>query len=106
MTHNPLLKPSSLPFAAPDFGAVKFEHFKPAFEAGMAEQLREIQAIADDSAAPSFENVLVAMERTGQTLDRTQSIFYHLAGADTTAAIQELDEELSPRLASHQDDIT
>ncbi len=45
------------------------------------------------------------MERTGQTLDRTQSIFYHLAGADTTAAIQELDEELSPRLASHQDDI-
>ncbi len=105
MTDNPLLKPSSLPFAAPDFGAVRFEHFKPAFEAGMAEQLREIQAIADNPAAPSFDNVLVAMERTGQILDRTLSIFYHLAGADTTEAIQKLDEEMSPRLAAHQDDI-
>ncbi len=99
MTNNPLLKPSSLPFAAPIFGAVKFEHFKPAFEAGMSEQLREIQSIANDPATPNFENVLVAMERTGQTLDRTQSVFYHLAGADTTQAIQELDEELSPTLS-------
>jgi peptidyl-dipeptidase Dcp len=105
MESNPLLKPSSLVFSAPDFAAVKQVHFLPAFEAGMAEQLKEIQAIAEQSEAPTFENTLVAMERTGMTLKRTQSIFFHLAGADTTPDIQKVEEQVAPKLASHSDDI-
>ena len=105
MESNPLLKPSSLAFSAPDFAAVKQEHFLPAFEAGMAEQLKEIVAIAEQANSPTFENTLVAMERTGQTLKRTQGIFFHLAGADTTPEIQKIEEQVAPKLASHSDDI-
>ncbi len=105
MTDNPLLKPSTLAFSAPDFAAVKTDHFKPAFEAGMAEQLREIKVIAEQPEPASFDNTLVAMERTGLTLKRVQGVFFHLAGADTNPRIQEIEAELSPKLAAHSDDI-
>jgi peptidyl-dipeptidase Dcp len=105
MTDNPLLRPSSLPFAAPDFAAIKPEHFEPAFAVGMTEQLAEIAVIANQESAPTFENTLVAMERTGQTLDRVQSVFFHLTGADTNDQLQKIEADVSPKLAAHSDDI-
>lgn len=100
-----ILKPSSLPFSAPDFSIVRTEDFLPAMEVGMVEQIREIEAIANQSDEPTFENTLVAMERTGLTLDRVQAIFFHLGGADTTPAIQEIEATVAPKLAAHADNI-
>lgn len=105
MEKNPLFEPSSLPYHAPDFSAIKEEHFLPAFELGMEQQLKEIAAIATQSETPTFENTLVAMERTGEILRRVQSVFFHLAGADTTPRIQKIEETVAPRLAAHADDI-
>ena len=68
MNDNPLLKPSSLPYTTPDFAAVQPDLFEPAFEAGMAEQLKEIQVIAEQSKPATFDNTLVEMERSGTTL--------------------------------------
>ncbi|MFN7892763.1 MAG: hypothetical protein ACK5OC_20885, partial [Pirellula sp.] len=71
---NPLLVPSSLPLLAPEFGKVKDEHFSPAFEKGIKEQLEQVQIIADSKEPPSFENTLIALEKTGDTLRRVQAI--------------------------------
>ena len=72
---NPFYAPSTLPFHAPPFDKIKDEDYQPAIEAGMAEELAEIQAIADNPAAPTFENTLVAMEKTGQLLQRALAAF-------------------------------
>ncbi|MGV3485481.1 MAG: M3 family metallopeptidase [Planctomycetaceae bacterium] len=105
MVENALLKPSSLPYSAPDFAAVKTELFLPAFKAAMEAQLEEIRVIADQTEPASFENTLTAMERSGSALKRVQAVFFHLAGADTTPQIQEIEAEISPQLAAHSDDI-
>ena len=102
---NPFLAPSSLPFHAPDFSAVKVEHFMPAFEAGMRQQLSEMEAIANQASAPSLENTIVAMERSGEILDRVAPVFFHLTSAHTNDAIQKIEEEIAPKLASHSDNI-
>src|SRR5579863_7288691 len=80
---NPFYAPSTLPFHAPPFDKIKDEDYQPAIEAGMAEELSEIQAIADNSAPPTFENVLVAMERTGRLLRRATAAFFGVVGANT-----------------------
>ena len=72
---NPFYAPSTLPFHAPPFDKIKDEDYQPAIEAGMAEEIAEIQAIADNPAAPTFENTLVAMEKTGQLLRRALAAF-------------------------------
>lgn len=105
LSENPFLSPSSLPLEAPDFTKIKDEHFMPAFEAGMVEQAKEVQAIADNSAEPTFENTIEAMERTGQILSRVQSVFYNLSSAHTNPEIQKIQVAVAPRLASHRDDI-
>ncbi|MFN9850979.1 MAG: M3 family metallopeptidase, partial [Planctomycetota bacterium] len=102
---NPFLAPSPLPFHAPDFSAVKVDHFMPAFEDGMRQQLAEMEAIAKQTAAPTLENTIVAMERTGEILDRVAPVFFHLSGAHTNDEIQKLEEEIAPKLASHSDNI-
>lgn len=102
---NPFLAPSPLPFHAPDFSAVKVDHFMPAFEDGMRQQLAEMEAIAKQTAAPTLENTIVAMERTGEILDRVAPVFFHLSGAHTNDEIQKLEEEIAPKLASHFDNI-
>ena len=102
---NPLLVSSSLPLGAPDFAKIRHEHFMPAFEAGMKQQLEETQAIADLSEQPTFENTLVAMERTGDILDRTSSIFFNLASANSDEQIQGIEEKIAPMLATHSDNI-
>ncbi len=102
---NPFLAESELPYLLPDFAAIREEHFRPAFERGMAEQLAEVAAITADPAPASFENTLVPLERSGRVLDRVATVFFTLASSDTTDAIQQLEEELAPLLAAHHDAI-
>jgi len=102
---NPFAKVSSLPFHYPAFDKIKDEHFKPAFDAGMREQLREVAAIAANKAAPTFENTIVAMERSGQLLARVATTFSNLQGANTNDALDAIDREMSPKLAAHHDAI-
>jgi len=102
---NPFYAPSTLPFHAPPFDKIKDEDYQPAIEAGMAEELSEIQAIADNPAAPTFDNTLVAMEKSGQLLRRAQAAFRAVAGANTNPALQKVRTEEAPKLAAHQDAI-
>ena len=102
---NPFAKVSTLPFHYPAFDKIKNEHFKPAFEAGMRAQLREIDGIANAKAAPTFENTIVALERSGQLLARVSTTFSNLQGANTNDALDEIDREMSPKLAAHHDAI-
>ncbi len=102
---NPFLIPSSLPFHAPNFAAVKVEHFMPAFEAGMRQQLAQMDEIANQSAPATLDNTLVAMERSGEILDRVAPVFFHLSSAYTNDAIQKIEEDIAPKLASHSDNI-
>ncbi len=104
-TDNPLLVESTLPFHYPRFDLIRNEHFAPAFEQGMAEHLKEIDAIAQNPAAPTFENTIVAMEKAGELLDRTSTIFYNLNGCNTNPEMQKLQRALAPKLAAHSDAI-
>ena len=103
---NPLLAESSLPFRFPPFDRIRTEHFAPAFEQGMAEQRREIAAIAGSQEPPSFENTIVAMEKAGALLARTSRIFFGLNGCNTNPELQKLQREMAPKLAAHSDAIT
>lgn len=103
---NPLLQPSTLPFGLPDYGAIRPEHYLPAFQAGFAEQLAEIARITMVRSMPTFENTLEALERSGELLDRVAHAFYTVSSADATPEIQEIDEHLAPLMAAHQDAIT
>jgi peptidyl-dipeptidase Dcp len=105
MAENPFLEPSPLPYFLPPFDRIRNEHYRPAFEKGMAEQLAEVEAIANNADAPSFENTIVALERSGQTLIRVSNVFFNLAGAHTNDEIEKIQAEMAPRLAAHQDAI-
>ncbi|MFJ4166778.1 M3 family metallopeptidase [Microbacterium sp. NPDC089698] len=102
---NPLLTPSALPYALPDYGRIRAEHYLPAFRRGFEEQLAEIRRITMVRSMPTFENTMVALERSGELLDRASHAFYTVASADATAEIQSIDEELAPLMAAHQDAI-
>lgn len=102
---NPLFSESKLPYKLPPFAEIKDEHFAPAFDKGMAEQLAEVQAIAGRAAKPTFENTIVAMERTGRLLTRAQIAFAILNASLTNPNLEKLDSTYAPRLAAHQDSI-
>ncbi|MHA3772621.1 M3 family metallopeptidase [Verrucomicrobiota bacterium sgz303538] len=102
---NPLFTESSLPFHHPPFDRIKDEHFVPAFERGMEEQLREVDVIAKASDRPTFENTIVALERSGQLLKRVNRIFSNLNGAHTNPALQKIESEMEPKLSAHRDAI-
>ncbi|MFZ1799696.1 MAG: peptidyl-dipeptidase Dcp [Chitinophagaceae bacterium] len=104
-TSNPFLVKSSLPFEAPDFSKITDADFKPAMEEGMKQQLAEMQAIADNADAPTFDNTLVAMEKSGVLLNRVNGVFNLLTGANTDSLLQALSEEEAPKLAAHDDAI-
>jgi peptidyl-dipeptidase Dcp len=106
MTENPLLTESSLPFQYPPFDRIKDEHFTPAYEKGMADELKEVEAIAANPEKPTFENTLVAMERSGQLLARVDRIFSNLVGANTNPTLQKIEKEMAPKLAAHKDAIS
>ena len=97
---NPFAKPSRLPFLAPDFARIKDSDYLPAMLAGMAQQKAEVMAIANQKAAPTFDNTLGAMERAGQLLERTQLAFSAVQSANTTDALDAVDTRTSPLLAA------
>jgi peptidyl-dipeptidase Dcp len=104
---NPLLEKWQGPYGGvPPFDRVKVADFKPALEAGMAENLAEVERIAKDSAAPTFENTIVALERAGQTLDRVQTIYGVFGSTMNGPEVQVVQREMAPRLSAFNDQIT
>jgi len=85
---NPFATPSSLPFGTPDFSRIKDSDYLPALLAGMAEQKREVGAIANQTAPPTFDNTVVAMEKSGLLLERANLAFSAVNGADTNDTLQ------------------
>ena len=104
-SENPFFTQSMLYFRLPPFEQIEDSHYAPAFERGMAEQMAEINLIANYSEAPTLDNTLVAMERSGQMLSRVASVFFAMASADTNDTIEELRSELAPKLSAHNDAI-
>ena len=104
-TVNPFFEVSTLPLQMPPFDQIRDEHFIPAMERGMEQHLAEIEAIATSAVAPSFDNTIVAMERSGRMLSRVAAVFFNLVGADTNDARQQIQREMSPRLSAHSDAI-
>src|ERR687887_263358 len=103
---NALLEPWSGPYGGvPPFDKVRVEQFKPALEAAMAEQLAEVDNIANDPAAPTFENTIAALERSGRTLDRVGSIFGIYSSTMSTPDFQKVEQEMAPRLAAFTDQV-
>jgi peptidyl-dipeptidase Dcp len=102
---NPLFQPSTLQFQAPPFDRIRDEHYQPALEEGMRRQLREVEAIAEQTSEPTFENTLAAMERSGALLTRTGNVFFSLVRANTNDALQQVQTEEAPKLAAHSDAI-
>ncbi|MCT9931412.1 M3 family metallopeptidase [Planotetraspora sp. A-T 1434] len=100
---NPFLSPSTLPYQLPPFQEIREEHYGPAFEQGMAEHLAEVAAIADNPEPPTFENTIEALERSGRLLDRVSAVFFNQASSDTTPGVQEIQKDVTPKLAKHAD---
>jgi peptidyl-dipeptidase Dcp len=102
---NPFYAPSTLPFHAPPFDKIKDEDYQPAIEAGMYAELAEMQAIADNPAPPTFENTLVAIERSGQLLQRVMAAFGGVSEANSNPVLLKVRAEEAPKLAAHRDAI-
>jgi len=102
---NPFDAASPLPFQAPPFDKIKDSDYQPAIEAGMAQQRAEVRAIADNPAPPTFENTIVAMEKSGQLFNRVMQVFVGVTGANLSPELQKVQEIEAPKLAAHQDAI-
>jgi peptidyl-dipeptidase Dcp len=100
---NPFAKPSVLPFQTPDFSKIKNSDYLPALLAGMAQQKREVIAIANQKAAPTFDNTVVAMEKSGLLLERANLAFNAVNGANTNDTLQATDTKTAPLFAAHND---
>ena len=103
---NPLLTPSPLPYGFPDFAAIREEHFAEAFDVAMAEQRAEIAAITAQPGSPTFDDTVVALERSGATLRRVSAVFFVLVGSLSTPGIRTAEARVAPLLAAHRDAIT
>ena len=102
---NPLIEGWNTPYGIPDFGAVKEKHYVPAFEAGIAQQQAEIDAIIANPDAPTFENVVEAYEKSGAILDRAVGVLFNVSETDSTPALQEIVEQVLPLISVHSDNI-
>lgn len=105
MQANPFSQPSTLPYQAPPFDRISDADYRPALEQAMAEKRAEVQQIAENPDAPSFENTYEALEKCGLMLRRVENVFGAMTSANTNATLQALDEEMSPRLAALNDEI-
>lgn len=103
---NPLVVGSSLEFGAPEFDKIKPEHYLPAFHEGMRRHNEEVEAIIANTEAPTFQNVIVALERAGQLLGSVSRIFYGISGVDGTDEIRQIEAEVGPLLSAHSDAIS
>ena len=102
---NPFAQRSTLEYELPPFAQIKEEHYLPAFYEGCAAQLAEVQAILDAPGTATFENTIVALEKSGQYLMRMLLVFYNKSSSDTNDALDAIEEEIAPKLAAHQDAI-
>jgi peptidyl-dipeptidase Dcp len=102
---NPFFQDSPLPLHYPQFDQIKDADFGPAFDRGMADQIREVEAIANNKAKPTFDNTIVAMEKSGRTLSRALTVFFNLVGADTNEARDKIQSDYSAKLSAHRDAI-
>ena len=102
---NPFAQRSALDYELPPFALIKEEHYLPAFYEGCTQQLAEVQAILDTPGAATFENTIVALEKSGQMLMRTLLVFFNKSSSDTNDAMDKIEEEMAPKLAAHQDAI-
>jgi peptidyl-dipeptidase Dcp len=103
--NNPFYATSTLPYHAPPFDKIKDDDYQPAIEAGMAEQLKEVQAIADNPAPPTFDNTIVALEKSGQLLDRSSRVLFGVVAANSNPTLLKIRSIEAPKLAAHQDAI-
>jgi peptidyl-dipeptidase Dcp len=102
---NPFAAPSTLPYQTPDFSRIHNSDYEPAFNAGMAQQIAEIDVIANNPAAPTFDNTIIELEKSGALLTRVSKVFNALTGANTNDSLQHVQEVVAPKLASHSDAI-
>jgi len=100
---NPLLAASTLAYEYPAFDQIRNEHYAPAFAEGMRLHLAEINAIANNTAKPTFDNTVVALERAGQALNRVSTIFFNQIATNTNPTLESLSTDLAPKLSAHQD---
>ena len=101
---NPFFNEYKTPFQVPPFNEIKLEHFKPAMEAGIAEQITEIKTITDNKEAPDFENTILAFDNSGELLNKTR-IFSNINSANTNDQMQALAREITPMMSAHRDNI-
>ena len=106
MTNNPLLQPFNTPHQTPPYDEIKVEHFMPALKESMAEGRKDVDAIINNPAKPTFENTIIALERAGEQLSKVSPILFHLNGAETTPEIQKTVKEASPLLTEYGNDIS
>jgi peptidyl-dipeptidase Dcp len=102
---NPLLSPSQLPFDAPAFDLIRDEDFEPAVEQGIRARREEVEAIAAQTEPPTFENTIVALERSGRLLSNVRMTFGNLTSANTNPVLQRVQESLAPKLSAADDEI-
>ncbi len=103
---NPFLKPYNTPHDTAPFHLIKIEHYEPALLEGMKEQNEEIDAIVNNPEAPTFQNTIVALEKSGALLDRVTTVFGNLMSAETSDEMQELAEKMMPVLSEHSNNIS
>ena len=103
---NPFLTEFQTEHGVPPFDKIRLEHYEPAFLKGIEEQNANIDAIVNNSEAPTFENVIVALDNSSPTLDRVSAIFYNMTEAETTDDLKELSIKLAPTLSEHSDNIS
>lgn len=103
LANNPLLKESTLPYSTPDFSKIKSSDFKPAIMEGIRLKKEAISKITNNPDAPTFDNTLVALEKSGEVLDRALSPFFALTGANTNDTLQQVQEEIAPLLSEVND---
>ena len=104
-TDNPLIAESTLPYHAPDFEKIKNSDFKPAFLKGISEQKEAVEKIANLDNDPTFDNTVLALEKSGILLERVSNVFYGLSGAHTNDSIKAIQEEIAPKLSELGDAI-
>lgn len=102
---NPFMSEFQTPYGTPDFNNIKFEHYEPAFLKGIEQQNAEIKAIVENTAEPTFENTIVALDNSGEILARVSGVFYALTEADTNDDLMALESKMAPVLSSHNDNI-
>jgi len=102
---SPFAQDSTLPYNLPPFDKIKDADYRPAFDEGKAAQRKEVDAIAHNAEAPSFDNTIVALERSGRELARVSTVFFNLTSSNTSDELDKIQSEMAPKLSAHQDAI-